>query len=319
MMNKTIGIFLLLVVTSIVTAMQSDSFLGPMNTFNLMQRSALYGMIGIGVSFVIVTGGIDLSIGSIIGLMGTLFPLLLAKEFSPVLAFAIVMGLSGVIGILHGLLVTKLKLQPFVVTLCGLLVYRGIARWISQDSTQGFRGFEDLRWWAVGKIPLFDKYALPIPLLLFLGFGVLAWLFFHRTIWGRQLLALGRNEQAAIFSGIKTDRLIIFTYFVSALIAGLAGVLFALHISSVQPASHGNFYELYAIAAAVLGGCSLRGGEASVIGVMLASAVIRVIQNMIVLLGIAAQLEYAVLGVVILLGVISDEFLRRWSQRRRLG
>ena len=147
--------------------------------------------------------------------------------------------------------------------------------------------------------------------------AVVAAFFLNRTIWGRYLLALGRNEEAARFSGIRTDRVVILSYVICAGLSGLAGVLFSIDVNSAQPAGFGNFYELYAIAAAVLGGCSLRGGEASILGVLVGSALIRLIYNSINILSIPTELEFAIMGTVILLGVATDEVVRKIAAQRR--
>jgi ribose transport system permease protein len=156
-----------------------------------------------------------------------------------------------------------------------------------------------------------------MPLLIMLVIAIAAAIFLNYTIYGRYLLALGRNEQAARYSGINTDRMVIVAYVICSVLAGLAGMLFALDLNSVQPSGHGNFYELYAIAAAVLGGCSLRGGEGSITGVVIATAVMRVLYNAIVLYEIPTQLEFAIIGMVILAGVIVDELVKRFAARRR--
>lgn len=158
---------------------------------------------------------------------------------------------------------------------------------------------------------------VPAPFFVFLIVGVVSAIFMNQTIYGRYLLALGRNEQAARFSGIKTDRMVILAYVICAGCAGLGGILFALDLNSIQPAQHGNFYELYAIAAAVLGGCSLRGGEGTILGVIIGAAVMRVLRNSIFLVGIPDQLEFAIIGGVILVGVIVDEVVRRMSVTQR--
>lgn len=312
-MKKILGIFVLLIAVCVFTAVLNPNFIGAYNVGNVVKWTSLFAILGIGAAFVIITGGIDLSIGSVVGLVGTLLPWLLVKHgWSPVLALSAGMAVALVIGLIHGLLVTRLRLQPFVVTLCGLLVYRGIARTLTHDQEQGFGSkFDDLRWLAVGKVPLVGDYWLPVPFFIMIVLAVLAAVFLHQTVWGRHLLALGRNEDAARYSGIPTERLTIFAYVICAFLSGLGGILFALEINSVQPAGHGNFYELYAIAAAVLGGCSLRGGEGSILGVIIGAAVMRVLYNSINVLGQASQMEFAIIGVVILVGVIADELLRR--------
>jgi ribose transport system permease protein len=261
-----------------------------------------------------MTGGIDLSIGSTIGLCGTLLGYLLTvKGWSVGPAVLTVIAVSILIGLAHGLLITRMRLQPFVVTLCGLMLYRGLARFITQDQTVGFgNGFSALRGLVNGQV-----FFLPKPFFLMLLIGTAAAVLLNHTVFGRHLLALGRNEQATRFSGVNTQRIILLTYVICSFMGGLAGMLFALNVNSVQPQSMGDFYELYAIAAAVLGGCSLRGGEGSILGVIIGTAVIRVLYNAIDILGIPTLLEFAIIGLVILGGVITDELIKRYVARRR--
>lgn len=235
------------------------------------------------------------------------------------LAIAAVIGISLALGLLHGLLVTKLGLQSFVVTLCGLLFYRGISRWLVDDQTVGFGNEYDhtLGPLATGKIHLTQAFGIPAPFLILIFVAICAAIFLNRTIWGRYMLALGRNEAAAHYSGINTSRMTCLAYVICTGLAGLGGILFALDGNSVPPSSHGNFFELYAIAAAVLGGCSLRGGEGSILGVVIGAAVMRVLYNMITLLKISTTLEFAIIGLVILGGVIADELIKRYAARRR--
>ena len=319
-MKKVLGILGLLLAIFVVTWIVEPKFASAYNLQNIIRWTSLFGIISIGVAFVIITGGIDLSIGSLIGLVGCLLPMLLVAGYAPAIALLAVVVLSLAIGLMHGLLITRLGLQPFVVTLCGLLFYRGFARWLTHDQVQGFgSSYEGLRQLAIGKVPLGSGFALPIPFFLLLIVGVLAALFLNRTIWGRYLLALGRNETAARYSGIQIERMKVLAYVLCSGTAGLGGILFALDVNSVQPAAHGNFYELYAIAAAVLGGCSLRGGEGSILGVVIGAAVMRLLYNAINISGIPTQLEFAIIGAVILVGVIADELIRRMAGRHRAG
>lgn len=322
-MKKILGIFCLLVAVCIATAIINPQFYSVYNIQNTIRWTSLFGIISIGVAFVIITGGIDLSIGSVIALVGCLVPWLLTEHRWPVAgAIAAGMGLSVAIGLLHGTLITKMRMQPFVVTLCGLLFYRGITRFYTNDATQGFgTGFTALKSLTKGNVIEYftgQKLAFDVPMvfLVLLVLFIAAAFFLNRTIWGRYLLALGRNEQAAKFSGIQTDRMVILAYVICAVLAGLAGILFAIDINSVQPSGFGNFYELYAIAAAVLGGCSLRGGEGSILGVIIGAALLRVLYNAINILGIPTQLEFAIIGIVILFGVMADEIIRGIAARR---
>ena len=317
-MKKLLGIFGLLVVVFTATALINHQFVSAYNLQNLISWTSLFGIISIGVAFVIITGGIDLSIGSVIGLVGSLMAWLLTQKgwSVPATLFAAVL-ISLLIGLGHGLLITKVRLQPFVVTLCGLLLYRGIARYLTGDQSLGFgNSYEGLRQLAIGKLQITGTFALPFAVFILVAVAVTAHVFLERTIWGRYLLAMGRNETAARFSGINTDRMKILAYVICSLLAGVGGILFSLNLNSIQPSGLGEFYELYAIAAAVLGGCSLRGGEGTIIGVIIGTAVMRVLYNAINILGIPTHLEFAIIGAVILAGVVADEVVKRIAARR---
>lgn len=324
-MKKILGIAGLLVFVCAVTALANEHFYDRGNVENLIRRSALFGVISIGAAFAIVTGGIDLSIGSVVCLSGCLLPWLLVEHGWPVAAaLPFVLGLAALIGVAHGLLITRLSLQPFVVTLCGLLLYRGIARGITGDQTVGFgTGFRGLRDLAAGRIALGDHLGLPgvpMPCFFIVAIAIAAGVFLNKTVWGRHLRALGRNPEAARYAGIATGRLTVLAYVVCAFLAGVGGCLWVLDVNSAQPSDFGNFFELYAIAGAVLGGCALRGGEVSVVGVLLGAATMQVLRNSIRLIeAIPQQIEFAVIGAVILGGVVVDQLVRRAAARRRKG
>ncbi len=318
-MRKILGILGLLVVICAFTAILNPNFLSAYNLQNTIRWTALYGIISIGVAYVIIGGGIDLSIGSVVGLTGSLLAWLLVEQGLPVpVALFACVALSFCIGLGHGLLVAKLGLQPFVVTLCGLLFYRGAARFITNDRSLGFGSeYEGLRSLAIGSIPITQDFAIPFPAIILVLVGIVAAVLLRLTVFGRYLFALGRNEEAARYAGIRTDRIVIATYVWCSVLGGLGGILFALDINSIQPSGLGEFYELYAIAAAVLGGCSLRGGEGSILGVIIGAAVIRVLYNAINILHIPTHLEFAIIGVVILAGVVADEVIRRIVAKRQ--
>ena len=318
-MKKLLGITGLLLIVIVGTALKNPDFLSPYNLQNTLRWIALFGLVSVGVSYVIITGGIDLSIGSVVGLSGSALAVLLTALHWPVpLAVGAVLLLSLLIGVLHGLLVTKLGLQPFVVTLCGLLLYRGMARFITGDQSQGFgHQYEGLRQVAIARVPVTSTFAIPVPCFLLAGVAILGSILLHRSIWGRQLFAIGGNELAARFSGVRVDLLKLSAYVICSGLAGLAGILFALDLNSIQPSGLGEFYELYAVAAAVLGGCSLRGGEGTILGVLIGTALMRVLYNSINILGIPTHLEFAIIGAVILAGVVADEMVRRIALKRR--
>jgi ribose transport system permease protein len=315
MFKKDIGLLILILVVGAVVSLINPRFLSPINLSNTANLIGLFGLFSIAQAFVIITGGIELSVGSIIALLGVIFiDLLSTHDVSWGLALAIVIGIGILMGAVHGLLVTKMRMQPFVVTLCGLLIYRGIARFYTEDATAGFafgQNFPTLEWLAAGR-----TYGIPHSLVALIIVAIVMGVLLHRTVFGRYLFAVGKNEEAARYSGIPTGRIIVTAYIICTGLTALAAVFIAMYTRSISPASHGNFYELYAIAAAVLGGCSLRGGEGSILGVVLGTILLQVLQNLVNLLGIPSSLNFAVIGGVILLGVIADQQFMRYRTRR---
>ena len=312
--RKELSILTLLVILCIVVAIKNPQFLSPANLQNMSRLIGTFGIFSIGAGIVIITGGIDLSVGSIFALLGVLLSMALTEwGWSTGIAVLAVLAMGAALGLVHGLLITRLQLQPFVVTLCGLLLYRGIARYVTEDTTKGFgaQGFEWLRSVATGNVA-----SIPMPFVLLIGIGAVMWVMLHRSIYGRRLFAVGRNAEAARYSGINSKNVIAGAYVISGALAGVAAILIAFYTNSISPSSHGNFYELYAIAAAVLGGCSLRGGEGSIIGIVIGAALLQVLRNLVNLLDIPGSLDFAVMGAVILIGVIADQVLRGPSLKR---
>jgi ribose transport system permease protein len=315
MFKKDIGLLVLILVVGAVVSVINPRFLSPINLSNTANLIGLFGIFSIAEAFVIITGGIELSVGSIIALLGVIFVDLLSTQGIPwEIALMIVIGIGILMGVIHGLLVTKMRMQPFVVTLCGLLIYRGIARFYTEDATAGFafgQNFPTLEWLTSGR-----SYGIPHSLIALIIVASVMGVLLHRTIFGRYLFAVGKNEEAARYSGIPTGRIIVMAYVICTGLTALAAVFIAMYTRSISPASHGNFYELYAIAAAVLGGCSLRGGEGSILGVVLGTILLQVLQNLVNLLGIPSSLNFAVIGGVILLGVLADQQFIRYRSKR---
>src|SRR5450432_1966626 len=317
-MKKEIGIFALLIVLCAITGFENPRFFSQANLVNTANLIGLYGIFSIGLGLVIITGGIDLSVGSMIALNGMLLVMALTEwHWAWPLAAVFVLAVTMALGLAHGLLITRFKMQPFIVTLCGLLLYRGIARFIASDTTKGFgdaEGFKTLQSVANGKF-----LGLPMPFVILIVVAVIMWIVLHRSVYGRYLFAVGRNEEATRFSGINTRRIIASTYVLAGLLTGISGILFAFYTNSVSPSNHGNFYELYGIAAAVLGGCSLRGGEGSIVGIVLGTILLPILQNLVNLLGIPSSLNFAVMGAVILIGVLADQQFTAYHQRKIAG
>lgn len=310
--RKEAGLAALLIVLCITVSALNPVFLSGTNLQNMMRLVGIYGIFSLGVAFVIITGGIDLSIGSMLALLGVLLSIALRDwGLGPILAVAFILAMAAAIGSLHGFLIARVRLQPFVVTLCGLLMYRGFARFIANDETKGFgdsKGFEGLKELITGSL-----MGVPTPFVFLAILSVVMGLLLHRSVFGRNLYALGNNEEAARYAGINTNRVIASVYVIAGLLTGLASIFVAFYASGISASSHGNFYELYGIAAAVLGGCSLRGGEGSVVGVLIGVVLLQVLQNLVTLLGIPSSLNFAVMGSVILVGVLADQLLARRS------
>src|SRR5688500_2289763 len=194
MSRKELSVLLLFVVLCAIVAVASPQFLSASNVQNMARLIGMYGIFSIGVGIVIITGGIDLSVGSICALLGVLLSIMLVEwGWPPAVALAAVVALGGCLGAAHGLLITRLGLQPFIVTLCGLLLYRGAARYIADDSTKGFgtgQGFEWLRALASGSVG-----GVPMPFVLMCVVAAIAWVLLHRSVYGRHLFAVGHNVE----------------------------------------------------------------------------------------------------------------------------
>jgi len=317
-MKKELGIFILLIVLCAIVAAINPNFLLAINLQNLARQIGAFGIFSIGLGLVIITGGIELSVGSMMALLGVLMSMMLTEwKLGVIVAVVLCLGLAMSLGMIHGLLVTRVKMQPFIVTLCGLLFYRGLARFITKDETKGFgtvAGLDFLRFLANGNL-----FGFPTPFVLLILIAVITWVVLHRSVYGRYLFATGKNAEAARYAGINTRRIITVAYVISGALTGVSGIVFAFYTNSVSPANHGNAYELYGIAAAVLGGCSLRGGEGSVIGIIIGAALLQVLRNLVNLLGIPSSLDFAVMGAVILLGVMADQIISARRSRRQLA
>ena len=321
-LRREFGMFVALVVICLAIFVSNHAFLGASNVENTVRQIAMLGIFAVGLSFVIITGGIDLSVGSIIGLTGVL----LAKftiggdecySLSPWVAVPLVLLIVAGIGFAQGLLITRLNLQPFIVTLGSMLLLRGV----SQTIVKG------------GNLSLSDSGIVQLangwPVWIFLFVAILGAYLLHFTVFGRYVYAIGGNRDAAKYSGINVKRVETLTYVISALSAGIAGLCIAAYVKEMSQ-SVGISYELYAIAAAVLGGCSLRGGEGTILGVTIGTITMRVIQNGINMFHIAyhdgmrkmfwtpkTDWENIIIGGVILIAVILDQVAHVVQASRR--
>jgi len=348
-MKKFIGIFVFLLLVYGFLLFANPGARSAENHFNLARRIGLFGVISLGAGMLIISGGIDLSVGSVVGLSATLFAMILRGESwvgrmfveltgtrnETVLgSYAIITVLitGMLIGSINGLLVTKVRVQAFIVTLCGLFVYRGIARWLANDTVKGLGVthpglkhalYSDSEMWgllrpinrALASLHL-PQVSVPVSLVIFLFLVAAAIVFLHFSVYGRYFYAIGSNERAAHYSGVATDRYKLLAYIMCSTLAAFFGILYVMQQNSAQPSDTGNFYELYAIAGAVLGGCSLRGGEGSVFGICVGTTILILLPNLTNMWGISSTLEYTVIGAALLLGAILDEVLRRFGTGR---
>ena len=293
-------------------------FLTDQNLRNVLPYVGLFGILSLGQTLVIITGGIDLSIGSVIALVGIVAALLIHDWGWPAYAaIPIALSMALGIGLWQGVLIAKVKMQPFVVTLCSLFFLRGVTRLIASDTTRGF-GIDHpvLEWMGSGFFVASKNPWTSVPFIFFLILVGICGLYLHFCAQGRYLFAIGASEDAAHFSGIPVARVKITAYVLCSLLSAVGGLLLAFNVNSLGPTDFGNGYELYAIAGAVLGGCSLRGGSGNIIGVVIGASLIVVLRNLVNILGIPSQLEYMVIGGAILLGVFADEVLTRRSASR---
>jgi ribose transport system permease protein len=325
-----------LVLMCLALFISNSDFLGQSNGINTLRQISMLGIYAIGIAFVIIAGGIDLSIGSTIGLTGVL----IAKISSPAagglghslwLGIPLAIGVALVVGLLQGLLITRLKLQPFIVTLGGMLLLRGVSQTIAEGGTLSLGGSPLLDLANGGWLKVNGDPLLPYPFLIFLGVIAIATYVLHFTVFGRYVYAIGGNRDAAEYSGINVKLVETITYLVSAGLAGVAGVCYAAYIGQMSQ-QVGIAYELYAIAAAVLGGCSLRGGEGTVLGIIIGSAIMRVIDNGINMFQLQYQdaegihriwrlnpnWTFVIIGGVILVAVILDQVVHIVQGKRRI-
>jgi ribose transport system permease protein len=284
-----------------------------------------YGIITLGAALVIIIGGIDLSIGSVVGCAAVLFGVLMEDGVHPYLAVPAVVLFGSLVGLINGLLITRLRVQAFLVTLCGMFVYRGVARLMAgtvrrADVVEAHPEFTDalqtVRYLLVGKDET-GALVFPAQFIVLLVLATVVGFFLHRTAYGRYWYAIGHNEQAAHYAGVNVDRQRVGVYVICSSLAALAGVLLFLDMPQIQSDSSGLYLELYAILGAVLGGCSLRGGEGTAVGMVLGAMVLPVLESLVGIRGLESDVIPAVIGMTLLVGTIVDELIRRRSRVHR--
>lgn len=302
----THGILLALLILLSVAAALSPHFLTPGNIANVARNTSIVGVLGIGMTFVILTRGIDLSIGSLLGFTAIVFALLLRSGLPWPLAIALTLAAGGMVGALNGLGITKGRLQPFIMTLGMLVIARGVTMSIVDGRPQPLGpAAADVAWIGSGSFA-----GIPVPVILFAALAALAWFVLRHTTFGRQIYAVGDNPEAARLSGIPTNLVIFSVYVIAGICAAIAALIEVTRLSTAVP-SQGAGAELDAIAIVVIGGTSLFGGEGGVGGTLVGAAIIAAVNNLLNLLGISPFTQGIVKGLII----IGAVFLERRTVR----
>lgn len=305
--------FAALLVMIVAFSLLSPNFLQFDNISGILLATAVSGVLALGVTFVIVSGGIDLSIGTVMTLAAVMTGVVGTVMHMPLpLAVAVGLGTGGLAGFANGILIAKLKIPPFIATLGMLNVAKGLALVISGLKPIYFNDTPEFNGTAMGSVTgsIIPGFNVPNIVLVFLGAALVASLLLTRTVLGRYTFALGSNEEAARLSGVNVDRWKIAVYTVCGLFAGLAGVLIAARLNSAQP-SLGLGYELDAIAAAVIGGTSLSGGEGTILGTVIGALIISTLTNGLRILSVPQEWQIVVTGGIVILAVYLDIVRRR--------
>ena len=292
----------LLVLIAIVSGM-SHNFFTVANLLNILQQTSVNAIMAVGMTLVILTSGIDLSVGSLLALTGAVAASLVGMEVNALLAIALSLGLGAFIGGVTGVIVAKGKVQAFIATLVMMLLLRGATMVYTNGSpiSTGFNANADLfGWFGIGR-----PFGVPTPVWLMAIIFLAAWYMLHHTRLGRYIYALGGNEAATRLSGISVNRVKVTVYALCGMLAALAGTIEVARLSSAQPTA-GTGYELDAIAAVVLGGTSLAGGKGRIMGTLIGALILGFLNNGLNLIGVSSYYQMIVKAVVILLAVLID-------------
>jgi ribose transport system permease protein len=301
-------VLILLLAAVAFLSLQTDTFLTNTNLFNLARNSSWIAIAAFGESMVIIIGGIDLSVGAVMALAGLITAMCLQAEIA--VPWALLAGLStgGLVGWLNGILVSRIRLAPFIVTLGTLSIMRAITfglvgGWPIRNLPEGFRflGQADL---------ILGQWLLPIPVIVMLLLAVMVAFLLDYTVLGSYIYTLGNSERALVVSGIEHTQIKILVYTLCGVLTAVGGILMTARLGVAAPTAAGG-YELDIIAAAVIGGTSLFGGEGSILGVLLGAAFMQVLRNGLVLLGFPAFWQSAAIGAMILIALMLDYWRRQ--------
>lgn len=306
--------FASLILLVIVFSVLSPNFFQMDNLISIMLSTAVAGVLGIAVTFVIITGGIDLAIGTLMTLTAVMAGVFISSLGLPIwLGVTGAMATGALAGVISGTLVAKLKIPPFIATLGVMLIAKGLSLVISGAKPIYFTNFEDYSLISQGAFidlnALIPGLVIPNAVLIFFGVGVISSLILNKTVLGRYTFAIGSNEEAVRLSGVNVDRWKIAIYALAGAIVGIAGILISSRLNSAQPAL-GQGYELDAIAAAVIGGVSLSGGEGTILGTIIGAFIMSVLINGLRILSVPQEWQTVVSGLIVIFAVYMD-ILRR--------
>ncbi|XNQ11900.1 ribose ABC transporter permease [Lysinibacillus sp. 3P01SB] len=296
-LGPLIGLFLLVIVITLL----NPSFLSVNNLLNVLRQVSISALIAFGMTFVILTGGIDLSVGSTLALTGAAAASLLASGTDPIIAMGAALILGLLLGAVNGVIITKGKVAPFIATLATMTIYRGLT--LVYTEGRPVSGLGDS-----AAFQMFGKgyfFGIPVPVITMIITFVVLYFILHKTTFGRRVYAVGGNEEASKLSGISPDRVKIAVYAITGLLAAMSALILTSRLNSAQPTA-GESYELDAIAAVVLGGTSLTGGKGWIFGTLVGALIIGVLNNGMNLIGVSSFFQQVVKGVVILLAVLID-------------
>lgn len=310
---QTVLAFAALIVLFVVFSLASPNFLQFSNIVGILLATAVNGVLALGVTFVIITGGIDLSIGTVMTFAAVMTGLVITNWQLPV-PLGVIAGLAAgaFAGLVNGLIIAKLKIPPFIATLGMLNVAKGLALVLSDLKPIYFNDTPIFNTLAMGSLlgTLIPGFTIPNAVLILFGAAIIASLILNKTILGRYTFALGSNEEAARLSGVNVNSWKIAVYTLTGLFSGLAGVMIASRLNSAQPAL-GQGYELDAIAAAVIGGTSLSGGEGSILGTIIGAFIISTLTNGLRILSVPQEWQTVVTGGIVIVAVYLDIVRRR--------
>jgi len=290
----------LLLIVTIITIL-NPGFMTVSNILNVLRQVSINALIAFGMTFVILTGGIDLSVGSMLALSGAVSATLMASGFDPILSMMIGLIVGTLLGAINGVVIAKGKVAPFIATLATMTIYRGLTLMFTDGRPVTGLG-DSTTFEMLGKGYFFG---IPVPAMTMMISFLVLYLILKKTTFGRRVYAVGGNEEASILSGIKVDRIKIYVYSLTGFLSALAGIILTSRLNSAQPTA-GAMYELDAIAAVVLGGTSLTGGKGWIVGTLIGALIIGVLNNGLNLLGVSSFFQQVVKGSVILLAVLMD-------------